>query len=141
MDSRNRTEVSTELDVRLVTPGEGAVPLPVELRYSPADPFAVRATFRTGHGLGVCWVFARDMLASGTRTPTGEGDVRVWPAAHDEGSTVYISLCSPDGRALLEAPANLLREFISRTYVAVPPGTESHYLDLDATIDQLLSSS
>lgn len=140
MDSRNRTEVSTDLDVRLVTPGEGAVPLPVELRYAPSDPFAVRATFRTGHGLGVCWVFARDMLATGTRTPTGEGDVRVWPAAHDSGDTVYISLSSPDGRALLEAPARHLRDFIARTYVVVPPGTESRYLDIDATIEHLLAS-
>ena len=140
MDSRNRTEVTAELDVRLVTPGDGTVPLPVELRYLPHDPFAVRATFRTGHGMGVCWVFARDMLAAGTRTPTGEGDVRVWPAAHDGGDTVYISLSSPDGRALLEAPARLLRDFIARTYVVVPPGTESRHLDIDATIEQLLAS-
>ena len=140
MDSRNRTEVTTELDVRLVTPGEGSVPLPVELRYAPHDPFAVRATFRTGHGLGVCWVFARDMLAAGTRTATGDGDVRVWPATHDAGETVYISLSSPDGRALLEAPARLLQDFIARTYVVVPPGSESRYLDLDATIEQLLAS-
>lgn len=138
MDSSNRTEVSTELDVRLVTPGEGAVPLPVELRYAPHDPFAVRATFRTGHGLGVCWVFARDMLAAGTRAPTGEGDVRVWPATHG-GDTVYISLSSPDGRALLEAPGRLLGDFIAKTYAVVPPGTESRYLDIDSTIEQLLA--
>jgi len=140
MDSRNRTEVSSELDVRLVTPGEGAVPLPVELRYVPSDPFAVRATFRTGHGLGVCWVFARDMLAAGTHTPTGEGDVRVWPSPDDQGDTVFISLSSPDGRALLEAPSRLLREFIARTYVVVPPGSESIHLDLDSTIEALLDS-
>ncbi len=139
MDSRNRTEVSTELDVRLVTTDDGTVPLPVELRYAPHDPFAVRATFRTGHGVGVCWVFAREMLASGIRTPTGEGDVRVWPSTHNSGATVYISLSSPDGRALLEAPSRLLGEFIARTYVVVPPGTESHHLDIDSTIEQLLA--
>lgn len=139
MDSRNRTEVSSEIDVRLVTTGDATVPLPVELRYDPRDPFAVRATFRTGPGGGVRWVFAREMLAAGIRTATGEGDVRVWPSTLNAGATIYISLSSPDGKALLEAPGRLLNDFIARTYLVVPPGTESRYLDIDSAIEHLLA--
>ena len=53
--------VTCQLDVRLVVPGDAGVPLPVTLRYDPADPYAVYATFRTPDG-SVEWVFARELL-------------------------------------------------------------------------------
>ena len=91
-----------EVQVELVAPGEGTVvPLPMVLHYDSADPFAVQATFRTGKGEGVCWVFARDLLTLGVHRPTGDGDVRVWPSSAGGREVVYIGLNSPDGEALL----------------------------------------
>lgn len=88
------------------------------------------------------WVFARDTLADGVDRPTGHGDVRVWPCApRDLGrDVVYLSLTSPDGRALLEAPAAELSAFLLRSYAAVPRGAETHHLDMDATLAALLES-
>lgn len=140
MTGRRSVTVQHELAVRLVMPGDDSIALPVTLRYDSQEPYAVQAVFRTGPS-GVTWVFARDTLASGVDEPTGEGDVRVWPASEPlPGDRVYIALSSPDGQALLEAPAAVLREFLRRTWDLVPAGTESGHLDIDAALAALLRS-
>ena len=130
--------VTCDLDVHLVGPEDVVVAVPVALEYDTTDPYAVAATFHTGHGEGVRWVFARDVLSEGTRRPTGDGDVRVWPGRARGEEIVCIGLRSPDGAALLEAPAAQVRAFVERTYDAVPAGTETDRLDLDATVAALL---
>jgi hypothetical protein len=140
MDRRPAATVTCELEVRLVVPGEASVPVPVYMRYDSADPYAVQATFRTG-GQGVEWVFARELVAAGVNRPVGQGDVRMWPGAGpDDDDVVYLALSSPDGRALLEAPGYLLRDFVARTALVVPPGEESRYLDIDSTLAALLAT-
>ncbi len=74
------------------------------LRYDTADPYAVHATFHTGAEETVEWVFARDLLAEACTGP-GTGDVRVWPSRSHGQGVVCIALSSPEGEALLEAPA------------------------------------
>lgn len=128
--------VTCELDLRLVVAGESSLPVSVELRYDAGDPYAVHATFRTGEE-PVRWVFARDLLAEGVTRPVGDGDVRVWPSRERGLDVVLVGLSSPDGAALLEAPAALLVEYLRRTYACVPEGRESVHLDLDSAIERL----
>jgi len=139
MDRRPAASVTCELDVRLVVPGEASVPVPVVLQYDSVDPYAVQATFRTG-GQGVDWVFARELIAAGVNRPVGQGDVRVWPSTDPDDEVVYLALSSPDGKALREAPAAVLRVFVARTALIVPPGEEYRYLDLDSTLAALLAT-
>jgi hypothetical protein len=130
-----------EVQVNLVAPGDGtAVPLPMVLHYDANDPFAVHATFRTGRGEGVSWVFARELLTLGVHRPTGEGDVRVWPSSVQGTEVVYIGLNSPDGEALLQAPAAAVVDFLGRSYAIVPHGSERDHLDVDRVIEALLAS-
>ena len=63
----------------LIAPDAPAVPVKVDLTYGSRDPFAVQASFRTGNGTAVDWVFARDLLHDGLIAPSGTGDVRVRP--------------------------------------------------------------
>ena len=58
-----------------------------ELRYDPADPFAVTLTI-FAPGWPVRWTMARDLLLGGCYAPAGEGDVRVEPCLDDEGRAV-----------------------------------------------------
>ncbi|RZS89459.1 sporulation and cell division protein SsgA [Motilibacter rhizosphaerae] len=140
MDRRPTAQVTCDLEVRLVVPGETSLPVPVSLAYDSSDPYAVSARFRTG-AHGVDWVFARELLSAGVNRPVGQGDVRVWPGAGpDDDEVVYIALSSPDGRALLEAPARELRDFVARTALVVPPGEESRHLDMDSTLAALLQA-
>ena len=125
------TTVSCELHLRLVVSSESSLPVPAGLRYDTADPYAVHATFHTGAEETVEWVFARDLLAEGLHRPTGTGDVRVWPSRSHGQGVVCIALSSPEGEALLEAPARALESFLKRTDAAVPPGTEHRHFDLD----------
>lgn len=132
--------VSRELTVQLVAPGDDAVTLPVVLRYDVRDPYAVHATFRTGQGDGVSWVFARELLCCGIHQPCGDGDVRVWPAGGASADVVLVSLTSPDGQALLRAPIRQLVDFLGRSYALCPQGREAQHLDLDRAIEALLAT-
>jgi hypothetical protein len=130
--------VTCDLDVNLVGPDEDFVAVPVALHYDTTDPYAVRSTFHTGQGEGVRWVFARELLAAGMTAPVGDGDVRVWPSVTRGRPVVCIGLRSPDGAALLEAPASTVQSFLTQTFRLVPEGSEAQLLDIDRTITSLL---
>jgi hypothetical protein len=131
-------DVEAAVQLRLVVADADAVPLPVTLRYSATDPYAVRAVF-SGDGMEVEWVFARDLLRAGLSTPTGDGDVHVWPSWGTGKELLMISLTSPDGQAVLEASAEDVRRFLDRTTLVVQYGDESQHLDLDAALARLLA--
>jgi hypothetical protein len=141
MNSWAPTTVTREVTVQLVAPGDGSVALPVILHYDVADPYAVHATFRTGHGDGVSWVFARELLTLGIHHPAGDGDVRVWPSWSSGSEVIFIGLTSPDGEALLQAPTRELADFLGRSFAVCPTGEEIMHLDVDAAITALLASS
>lgn len=108
--------------------------------YDPGDPFAVTVTFRTAYG-DVAWTFARDLLVEGVDTPSGDGDVHVWPCEDVDGRPlVAVELESDDGELLVQAPRWAVRRFVARTLRAVPAGTESTRLDIDAALDALLAT-
>lgn len=117
----------------------GDTALDLELRYDPACPYAVEATFDVGER-PVSWVFARELLAAGQLEPVGRGDVHVRPALDEDGrATVLLELHSPDGVAMIELPAREVRPFVATTADVVAPGTESRHLDVDAALRAVLT--
>lgn len=107
--------------------------------YAPHNPFAVTVTFRTAYG-DVAWAFARELLVEGIDTPSGDGDVHVWPCEDADGRpVVVIELGSDDGQLMVQAPRWAVLRFVSRTLRAVPAGAESALLDIDAVLDALLA--
>jgi hypothetical protein len=133
--------VTAELELRLVVPGGPSLPVMADLRYDTVDPWAVRVAFQTGgEGDGIVeWMFARQLLTDGIAAAVGEGDVRVWPALHGEERVVNLAMASPSGAALFEIDRDALVEFLQQTYLAVPTGSESEVVDLDAELALLLS--
>jgi hypothetical protein len=132
--------VSQALTLELIDSTGAATPLEAELQYDPRDPYAVTTVFMTGRSQ-VRWTFGRDLLASGLYEPSGDGDVHVWPCLDADGhAVVIIELSSPDGEALVQARTGDLSIFVEKMSKAVVPGTESEYLDLDATINAILEA-
>jgi sporulation and cell division protein SsgA len=118
---------------------EHPTPLDAELRYDPADPFAVAMAFlKDGHE--VVWVFARDLLLRGITQPAGVGDVHVFPSLDADGrAVVAIGLRGPTGEALLEGRTRDFLSFLGQTTRAVWPGTERDSgLSLDSAIAEFL---
>lgn len=112
-----------------------------ELRYDVADSYAVQVAFHTGASNGdqiVEWTFARSLLGDGVTGASGEGDVQVWPSSSGGDAVVCLSLSSPSGRALFEVPLRALADFLTRTYDAVPAGSEGDHVDLDGELALLL---
>lgn len=130
--------VTAVLDLRLVVPGSSSLPVVADLSYEAGDPYAVHVAFHTGATEVVEWVFARQLLTDGVTRPVGEGDVQVWPSHSGGRPVICLALSSPSGRALFEAPLADLVEFLTKTYAAVPTGSESDYVDLDAELSLLL---
>jgi hypothetical protein len=109
-----------------------------ELEYHTVDPYAVTALFHTDAGQ-IRWVFSRDLLDEGLVHDVGDGDVQVAPGSVSLGEhCVQLRLSSPDGVAVLETPADVILEFLERSYALVPPGAESSYLDIDDGLATLL---
>ena len=122
----------------LIAPAAPAVPVKVDLAYSSRDPYAVQASFRTGNGTAVDWVFARDLLHDGLIAQSGTGDVRVQPMPGD-ANRVQLELSSPSGHAVFTTCAQTLGDFLHRTFEAVPPDTEYSWLDFDLALSGLLN--
>ncbi|MEU6528519.1 SsgA family sporulation/cell division regulator [Streptomyces sp. NPDC046928] len=131
--------VERELELRLILSPERSVPVPARLGYHSDDPYAVHVTFHIGSAQPVHWTFSRDLLVEGVFRPCGHGDVRVWPTKSEGRGVVLMALSSPDGDALLEAPAAQVSAWLERTLRAVPPGTEAGRLGIDDALDELLA--
>ncbi|MFF3768455.1 SsgA family sporulation/cell division regulator [Streptomyces sp. NPDC001922] len=133
------TVVERELELDLVLSPERSIPVPARLIYRTDDPYAVRITFHIGSDSPVTWTFARDLLIEGVFRLSGEGDVRVWPTKIDGRSVVCMMLSSPDGDALLEAPAGAVSAWLERTLRLVPPAAEGERLAIDDELEALLA--
>jgi hypothetical protein len=122
----------------LIAPDAPVVPVKVDLTYHSRDPYAVQASFRTGNGTAVDWVFARDLLHDGLIGPAGTGDVKVQPMP-DNPNRVQLELSSPSGHAVFTTCAQTLGDFLQRTFEAVPAETEYSWLDFDMALSDLLN--
>ncbi|MEU1512197.1 SsgA family sporulation/cell division regulator [Streptomyces sp. NPDC005811] len=135
----HHTVVERELELQLILSPERSIPVPARLGYRSDDPFAVHVIFHINSDQPVHWTFARELLVEGVFRPCGHGDVRVWPTKSQGRSVVLMALSSPDGDALLEAPAAQVSAWLERTLRAVPPGTEGEQLGLDEGLAELLA--
>ncbi|WP_149824834.1 SsgA family sporulation/cell division regulator [Streptomyces tailanensis] len=133
------TVVERELELRLVLSPERSVPVPAKLGYRSDDPYAVHITFHINSERPVHWTFARELLVEGVFRPYGDGDVRVWPRKVSGRGVVLMALTSPDGDALLEAPAATVSAWLERTLRVVPPGSEQALLRIDDGLAELLA--
>ncbi|AVH58501.1 MULTISPECIES: SsgA family sporulation/cell division regulator [Streptomyces] len=131
--------VERELEVKLVLSPERSIPVPARLSYRTDDPYAVHITFHISSEHPVHWTFARELLVEGVFRPCGHGDVRVWPTNVAGRTVVLMALTSPDGDALLEAPAAQVSAWLERTLRAVSPGSEVEQLGIDDGLAELLT--
>ncbi|MEE1938469.1 SsgA family sporulation/cell division regulator [Streptomyces sp. TRM 70361] len=130
--------IDHNVQARLVTVPSLTRDVPVGLRYDRQDPFAVRIVFPSEVSLDgheVVWVFSRELLEEGLRSPAGPGDVHVRPG--ETGRTV-VELRAPEGVAVIEFTTADLRRFLRGTYELVPGGGERHELDIDRVLTALL---
>ncbi|WP_030299917.1 SsgA family sporulation/cell division regulator [Streptomyces katrae] len=131
--------IERELELKLVLSPERSIAVPARLVYLTDDPYAVHITFHAGSSTPVNWTFARELLVEGVFRPCGHGDVRIWPTKVDNKAVLCMALTSPDGDALLEAPAGSVSAWLERTLCVVPPGTEAERLGLDDALAELLA--
>ncbi|MET8247247.1 SsgA family sporulation/cell division regulator [Streptomyces sp. NPDC005202] len=135
----HHTVVERELELRLVLSPERGIPVPARLGYRADDPYAVHIAFHVDSDRPVNWTFARELLVEGVFRPCGHEDVRVWPAKVEGRSVILLALSSPEGDALLEAPAAQVSAWLERTPRLVPPGSEGEQLGIDNGLTELLT--
>jgi hypothetical protein len=138
------TIVEQRLPVELRLNAHETLPLLGRLVYDPRAPFTALLDFPECSDSTSPWAFSRDLLQGGLRLPTGEGHVRVWPSCRchshpDMPASVRILLTDWTAAVLLEAPAEPIREWLIRTWAAVPPGTEGDWLDWEPALTELLN--
>lgn len=132
--------LSYEITLTCVDPWGRNVAVPTTLGYRREDPYAVTLTFHSQAG-DVEWIVSRTLVLQGLATPSGEGDVKVYPSIDDAAEAVAVlDFCSPDGRLVAQASSHELQTFLARTFAVVPVGAESRHLDLDSLIADLLGA-
>ena len=135
------TVIEQAVQARLIATAPKVETVPVTLCYDRADPFAVRMAFpalATLEGVEVSWTFARELLASGIRHPSGTGDVRVRPY---DGDRTTIEFHAAEGVAIVLMVTAELQRFLDRATAVVPLGLEHHYLDMDHSLAELMRGS
>ncbi|MFE2526713.1 SsgA family sporulation/cell division regulator [Streptomyces sp. NPDC059382] len=123
------TEVTTAVEervrARVITDDPLYRAIPVLLRFTSAEPLAVRIVFPADlspEGTDNEWVFPRALLEAGLTAPTGTGDVRVWPCGRVQA---IVEFHSPEGVAVVQFDLSALRRFLRRTYApAATPAVE-----------------
>lgn len=123
---------------RLITDAPHPKAISVTLRYDGADPLAIRIVFPPEVSLDdgeVIWAFARDLLESGLRVPSGDGDVQVWPCGRAQ---TVLEFHSPDGVAVIQFDTAPLRRFLNSSYAIVPAGEERHDIEVETELRKLL---
>lgn len=125
----------------LITDGPEHKTVPVTLRYDSSDPLALRIVFPPEVSLDsdeVVWAFARDLLDSGLREPSGDGDVHVWPSGRAQA---VLEFRSPDGVAVVQFDSAPLRRFLKSSYDMVPAGEEQQEMQVEQGLGRLLNAS
>ncbi|MFI5757563.1 SsgA family sporulation/cell division regulator [Streptomyces sp. NPDC051569] len=123
---------------RLITDAPHPKTVAVTLRYDGADPLAMRIVFPPEVSLDndeVVWAFARDLLESGLRLPSGYGDVQVWPCGRAQ---TVLEFHSPEGVAMVQFDSAPLRRFLKSSYAMVPIGEERHDIEVENELSKLL---
>jgi hypothetical protein len=126
---------------RLITDDEHELAVPLTLRYSSGDPFAVQFVFPAWVSLDgeqVTWIFARALLEEGLDTPAGMGNVRIRPYGP---SHTAVEFHSPEGIAMIRFGTAALRHFLHRTYTVTEPGREAPEPSLDRGLASLLDGA
>ncbi len=143
MVSRRTSGHSSPVTLQLVGPTSWTE-VPALLLYDATDPYAVRIAFgdTTEDGAAepdgaITWLLSRELLQAGLERPSGDGDVRLWPA-RSAADVLYLHLRAPSGEALFEVSRASIAAFVRQTEALVPLGEETDRLGLDDELEALL---
>nr|WSY52046.1 SsgA family sporulation/cell division regulator [Streptomyces sp. NBC_00886] len=126
---------------RLITDDDHELAVPVTLRYSSGDPFAVQLAFPAWISLDdkkVTWIFARALLEKGLSSPAGMGNVRIRPYGP---SHTAVEFHSPEGIAMIRFDTAALHHFLRRSYSVTEAGQEALEPSLDRGLASLLDGA
>jgi hypothetical protein len=110
----------------------------VRLQYDGQDPYAVSLEVMPKDGSRSLWTFARELLFDGYIDLVGMGNVVVCPA--EDTDELLIEICDTNGHFIIRLAQHLVWDFLERTCLLVPLGTESGFLDIDGLITRLLAA-
>ncbi|MFD5270448.1 SsgA family sporulation/cell division regulator [Streptomyces sp. NPDC058335] len=136
--ARRLGTVTRAMTAHVNTLNRPPVPVPAELHYETATPYAIRLCLGVSTGSPVTWVFARELLAEGLRRPAGLGDVRVVPRRCHHPHSLRVVLSNSAGTALVDLPTAETTDFLQQAFTLVPAGTEDAHMDLDRGIAELV---
>jgi len=123
-DSHVERTISELVPMKYVDDEGVGVGFDTTFRFDPDDPCAMTIVFHIDD-VPVVWTFGRDLLIDGTHTPTGDGDVHVFPCLGADGTAVVMfDLESEDGAVLVQCSSRDADLFIRKMLELVPLDAE-----------------
>ncbi|MFI1394528.1 SsgA family sporulation/cell division regulator [Streptomyces sp. NPDC020681] len=133
-----RESVQAEVLMSFLVSEELSFRIPVELRYDPVDPYAVRMTFHLPGDAPVTWAFGRELLLDGIHGPSGDGDVHITPTGPEGKWDLRIRLQVGRDRAVFQVGGAPIVAFLDRTDRLVPLGQERTFGDFEGNLEKAL---
>ncbi|MFJ2061084.1 SsgA family sporulation/cell division regulator [Streptomyces sp. NPDC087908] len=127
MTDSHDTALVLDTVLQHLTP-DGSRSVPTRFIYRPTDPFAVTVHF-LAEGMVVTWLFARQLIEDGLSGCAGKGDVAIWSGSGATAYSLFFTLHSTNLSVTLEAPRDVLFEWLQDTYRLLPAGAESSVVD------------
>ncbi|WP_079042141.1 SsgA family sporulation/cell division regulator [Streptomyces aureus] len=119
--------------MELLTP-DAAVPIETTISYTSRDPHALSIVFHLLGDAPVVWRVDREMVITGSLTPTGAGEVHLRPGP-DGGLLLRLG---PAGHcAMVRCDQDGLARLVRDTFVLVPQGTEERHIDWQPLLTSL----
>ncbi|MEV0451858.1 SsgA family sporulation/cell division regulator [Streptomyces sp. NPDC050600] len=113
------------MPMELLTP-DAAIPVDTTVGYASRDPHALSIAFHLPGASPLVWWLDREMVLTGSHTPTGGGEVHL---RSTPGGDFLIRLGNPGDCATVRCDQDALTRFVHETFALVPRGTEEHHID------------
>ncbi|MEU6977618.1 SsgA family sporulation/cell division regulator [Streptomyces sp. NPDC046371] len=113
------------LPMELLAPDAG-VPVDTTVGYSSRDPHALSIAFHLLGARPIVWWLDREMVLTGSHTPTGTGEVHLSPTPDGD---FLIRLGHPGDCATVRCDQDGLTRFVEETFALVPQGSEEQHID------------
>lgn len=137
---RNPSTATYQVRIQYVHAVTGIIYTSGSFLYGQADPYAVQFLFNDGDSNLVRLAFSRELLMQGLDEEVGEGSLTIRCRVRHGVETMMLTSLSDYGEELIMMNKQAVTVFLAKTFQLVPAGEEGRFLDVDSTIDQLLSN-
>lgn len=117
--------------------GDGPVPVPTIIDWTPSEPAVVSFDFKQENG--VTWAVSRDLILDALRTNSEHGDLGVMASATDLHFMLVLHNHFTGGFASVRMPRSAVAWIVDRSVEMIAPGSQAEVDAIVASVEAELA--